>query len=87
MQQEFGKSSDSVGFQIWYIIDKYFPVGKFTSSLVLEKYEDEYNKPIKLSIIATYLSRFTEKNKLSRTKTGREWNYQIIKLNNKPLRP
>ena len=52
---------DSVGAKIWNIIDKFFPMGKFTSSEILEKYEDEYNEPIKLSIISTYLSRFTEK--------------------------
>ena len=33
---------DSVGAKIWNIIDKNFPIGKFTSSMILEKYEDEY---------------------------------------------
>jgi len=37
-------SLDSVGAKIWNIVDKYFPVGKFTSSIILEKYEDEYNE-------------------------------------------
>jgi hypothetical protein len=74
---------DSVGAQIWYIIDKYFPIGKFTSSAVLEKYEDEYNKPIKLSVISTYLSRFNNKGKVGRNKTGREWSYNLIKLDQK----
>jgi len=41
------------------IIDKYYPIGKFTSSMVLEKFEDEYEEPIKLSVVSTYLSRFT----------------------------
>ena len=45
---------DSVGSKIWHIIDKQFPIGKFTSTEILEKYEDEYNEPIKLSIISTY---------------------------------
>ncbi len=76
---------DSVGAKIWNIIDKFFPVGKFTSSTILEKYEDEYNEPIKLSIISTYLSRFTEKRRIERERTGREWTYQSIKISQKDL--
>lgn len=71
---------DSVGSKIWNIVDKYFPMGKFTSSEVLEKYEDDYGEPIKLSIISTYLSRFTTKGKVERTRQGREWAYQIVKI-------
>ncbi len=71
---------DSTGSKIWNIVDMHFPVGKFTSSTILEKYEDEYNEPIKLSIISTYLSRFANKNKIERSKTGRAWTYQTIRL-------
>ena len=74
---------DSVGAKIWSIIDKFFPMGKFTSTNILEKYEDEYNEPIKLSIISTYLSRFSVKGKIGRVRTGREWTYQTIKLTQK----
>lgn len=78
--QEENSRLDSVGGKIWNVIDKHFPVGKFTSSMILEKYEDEYGEPIKLSIISTYLSRFSLKGKIERLKTGREWTYQIIKI-------
>jgi len=74
---------DSVGAKIWNIVDKFFPMGKFTSSTILEKYEDEYNEPIKLSIISTYLSRFTEKGRIERARTDREWTYQTIKISQK----
>ena len=74
---------DSVGAKIWNIVDKFFPLGKFTSSAILEKYEDEYNEPIKLSIISTYLARFTEKGRIERARTGREWTYQTIKISQK----
>ncbi len=70
----------SVGAKIWNIVDKHFPVGKFTSTEILEKYEDEYDEPIKLSVISTYLSRFASKGRVERSKTGREWSYQTIKL-------
>lgn len=74
---------DSVGAKIWNIINKHFPVGKFKSTEILEKYEDEYDEPIKLSIISTYLSRFASKGRVNRSKMGREWSYQTIKLTQK----
>jgi len=74
---------DSIGAKIWNIIDKFFPMGKFTSTNILEKYEDEYNEPVKLSIISTYLARFSTKGKIGRIRTGREWTYQTIKLSQK----
>ncbi len=76
---------DSINAKIWHIVDKFFPVGKFTSTNILEKYEDEYNQPIKLSVISTYLSRFSTKGKVNRTRTGREWIYQTIKIAQKQL--
>ena len=74
---------NSIGSKIWHIVDKFFPMGKFTSTNILEKYEDEYNEPVKLSIISTYLSRFSTKGKIERIRTGREWTYQTIKLSQK----
>ena len=74
---------DSVGSKIWHIVDKFFPMGKFTSTNILEKYEDEFNEPVKLSVISTYLSRFSLKGRVGRVRTGREWTYQTIKISQK----
>jgi len=74
---------DSVGSKIWHIVDKFFPMGKFTSTAILEKYEDEFNEPVKLSVISTYLSRFSSKGRIDRVRTGREWTYQAIKISQK----
>lgn len=71
---------DSIGAKIWHVIDKNFPIGKFTSTMILEKYEDEYEEPIKLSVISTYLSRFAVKGRVVREKQGKEWAYQILKI-------
>ena len=73
---------ESVGGKIWHIVDKYYPTGKFTSSDILEKYEDEFNEPIKLRVISTYLARFNSKNKVERAKKGREWTYQATRIPN-----
>ena len=75
--------TESVGGKIWHIVDKYYPTGRFTSSEILERYEDEFNEPIKLSVISTYLSRFTSKNKGGKSLSKKAeilWAYQTIKM-------
>ena len=71
----------SVGGKIWNIIDKHYPMDKFTSTNLLEKYEDEYAEPIKLATISTYLARFNERGRVNRLKSGKGWTYQTIKPN------
>ena len=78
IEEEQTPDLDSVGGKIWNVVENHFPAGKFTSSGVLEKYEDEYNKPIKLSVVSTYLARFASRTKIERSRPGREWSYQII---------
>ena len=80
IEEEQAPNLDSVGGKIWNIIENSFPTGKFTSSGVLEMYEDEYNEPIKLSIVSTYLARFASRNRIERKRVGREWSYQIIRI-------
>jgi len=80
IEEEQAPDLDSVGGKIWNIVENSFPVGKFTSSTVLEKYEDEYNEPIKLSVVSTYLARFASRNRIERARTGREWSYNIIRI-------
>ena len=72
--------TNTVGGKIWHIVDKYYPAGRFLSTEILERYEDEFNEPIKLSVISTYLARFTTKNKMERAKNGREWTYQATMI-------
>lgn len=69
----------SVGDRIWALVDVKFPYGSFTSSDILELYEDNYNEPIKLSIISTYLSRYAERGRLARTRQGKEWVYRTAR--------
>lgn len=69
----------SLGSKIWNLVEQKFPYTAFTSSDILELYEDEYQKPIKLSAIATYLSRYSERGKLSKSKKGKEWLYKVVK--------
>jgi len=80
IEEEQAPNLDSVGGKIWNVIENSFPAGRFTSSEVLEKYEDEYNEPIKLSVVSTYLARFASRNRIERTRAGREWSYQINRI-------
>jgi len=80
IEEEQTPNLDSIGGKIWNIVENSFPIGKFTSSEILEKYEDEYNEPIKLSVVSTYLARFASRNRMERARTGREWSYQIIRI-------
>jgi len=86
-QFENTKPATSVGDRIWDLVDNKFPYGNFTSSDILELYEDSYNEPIKLSIISTYLSRYSERGRLSRTRQGKEWVYRHTRLTATQARP
>jgi hypothetical protein len=68
--------SASVGDRIWSLVQTKFPYGSFTSSDILELYEDQFNEPIKLSIVSTYLSRYSDRAKLFRVRQGKEWIYK-----------
>jgi hypothetical protein len=69
----------SVGDRIWSLIESKFPYGSFTSTDILELYEDQHNEPIKLSIISTYLSRYSERGRLTRIRQGKEWIYKMTR--------
>jgi hypothetical protein len=72
-------ASASVGDRIWSLVEEKFPYGSFTSTDILELYEDQYNEPIKLSIISTYLSRYSERSRLMRSRQGKEWVYKTTR--------
>ncbi len=73
------KAAASVGDKIWSLVDGKFPYGGFTSTDILELYEDQYNEPVKLSIISTYLSRYSDRGRLVRNRQGKEWVYKIAR--------
>ncbi len=71
---------NSVGSKIWNLVENKFSFGDFTSSELLEAYEDEFNEPVKLSVISTYLSRFTDRGALERKRSSREWQYRKMTI-------
>jgi hypothetical protein len=77
--ETFSRTVASVGDRIWSLLEGKFPYGGFTSTDILELYEDQYNEPIKLSVISTYLSRYSDRGRLARTRQGKEWVYKITR--------
>ena len=77
----------SVGERIWSLVQGKFPYGSFTSSDILELYEDQFNEPIKLSIVSTYLSRYSERGRLARNRQGKEWVYKMAKETASRMQP
>jgi len=71
---------NSVGSKIWNLVENKFSFGDFTSSELLGAYEDEFNEPVKLSVISTYLSRFTDRGALERKRSSREWQYRKMTI-------
>ena len=73
------RNSESVGTKLWNLISNNFPNSSFTSTDLLDLYRSEYGEKIQLSIISTYLSRFSDKGRLARNKRGKEWIYKMVK--------
>ena len=61
------------------MIENNFAYSSFTSSNIAESYEELYEDQLQLSLISTYLSRYFEKNKLIRSKRGKEWIYKLVR--------
>jgi len=73
-------SKDTSFGKLYDLIENKFPLGSFTSNDILEVYEDEFNMPIRLSTISTYLSRFEKKKLLSREWSASGWIYKKIRI-------
>ena len=80
--QDHQQSTINLGAKLWNVIITTFIHRKFSSTDVSHAYHNIYLENIQLSIISTYLSRFFIKNKLERTKHGKEWIYSICDINN-----
>jgi len=76
-QSDNNTNSDTLGTKLWNIIENDVKDINFTSNDILKTYNQIYRESTQLSIISTYLTRFFNKNKLTRRKHGKEWIYSI----------
>jgi hypothetical protein len=66
--------------RVFTLIQDRFRFGSFTSSDVLEAYQDEFKISTSLSVISTYLSRLASRNLLTRSRHGSGWIYKLPKV-------
>jgi hemolysin activation/secretion protein len=66
--------------RVYGLLETKFKFGSFSSSDVLEAYEQEFDAQTTLSTISTYLSRLTHRGLLSRIRNGSGWIYKLIRL-------
>jgi hypothetical protein len=65
--------------KVFGLVSNKFRFGSFTSSDVLEAYEDHFKLHSTLSTISTYLSRLSERGLLTRSRNGAGWVYKLVK--------
>jgi len=63
--------------RVYTLIQDRFRFGSFTSSDVLEAYQNEFKLSTSLSIISTYLARLASRNLLTRARHGSGWIYKL----------
>jgi Penicillinase repressor len=78
IDQGFEKTPDETTFfgKVMTLIDGSFTGGDFSSSDVAREFEEKFGRPIRLSMISTYLTRLVEKEYLRREKFGNSWVYR-----------
>ena len=60
------------------VAEKKFPIGWFSSKNVQSAYEEQFNEPILLSTVSTYLSRLTDRGILIKSGASNQRRYRII---------
>jgi hypothetical protein len=65
--------------RVYTLIQDRFRFGSFTSSDVLEAYQEEFKVSTSLSVISTYLSRLATRSLLTRSRHGTGWIYKLPK--------
>lgn len=61
-----------------FIVQKHFPYCWFSSKDIFHAYEQEYNKPVSISTISTYLARLADRGFLARKEKASGINYRLL---------
>lgn len=63
--------------RIYGLVKTNFKFGSFNSNDIKQAYEHDFQIPIGLSIVSTYLSRLARRSLLFRTRSGAGWMYRL----------
>ena len=66
--------------KLFELIKTNFRFGSFTSGDIKDAYEHDFQIPISLSVVSTYLTRMARRNLLLRSRNGSGWTYKLNKL-------
>lgn len=64
--------------RVRFVAKKNFPVGWFSSTDLQSAYEMQFNEPIRLSTVSTYLSRLTDRGFFIKKGTSNQLRYRIM---------
>lgn len=64
--------------RVCLIVEKNFPVGWFSSRDIQSAYEEQFNEPIILSTVSTYLSRLADRGILIKGGASNQRRYRIM---------
>ncbi|HVO36848.1 MAG TPA: hypothetical protein VMT01_01595 [Candidatus Acidoferrum sp.] len=59
------------------VVSKHFPITWFASREIQAVYEQEYNEPISLSTVATYLGRMADRNMILKAGASNSLKYRL----------
>ncbi len=80
LDQTMNDSAPDTNFnKVLGLLQNKFRFGSFTSSDVLQAYEEHFQLHTTLSTISTYLSRLAERRFLSRYRKGSGWIYKLLR--------
>ena len=65
--------------RLYGLLETKFKFGMFTSSDVMEAYEQQFDAQTTLSTISTYLSRLFQRGLVTRSRNGSGWTYRLIR--------
>jgi hypothetical protein len=60
------------------VAEKKFPIGWFSSTDIQTVYEEQFNEPIRLSTVSTYLSRLAERGNLTKSGASNQRRYKMM---------
>lgn len=60
------------------LLGRRFPLAWFSSKEVLSAYEQEFQEPLSLSTVSTYLARMTDRGLLTKTNVARSRKYRLF---------
>lgn len=72
--------------KVLMLVERKFPAGWFTSQDIMVAYEDQYDEPIGLSTVSTYLARLIDRGFISRSGGVSARRYKLRRVDNRKKR-